>query len=229
MRSKILSIEDDPTMQLLIEGSLADYQVVQARSIKEAEALLPTGDFEAVLLDIELPDGDGLKFYAKLSHDQKLKSIPVLVLSGHAEISNKLVAFSIGAEDFIAKPFDPLELSARVHSKIQKRRQGATEKRLRRVGDLEIDFDRQRAFRMESGQEKDLQLTGIELRILSLLSRRIDQVYSREQILSEIWGQTHITDRTVDSHIAHLRQKIENSKVSISTVKNFGYRLNLGA
>ncbi len=227
MRAKILSIEDDLTIQMLIEQSLSEFTVVTVANLKNAEVELSKNVFDAILLDIELPDGDGLKFFSKLSHDQKHKKIPTLILSGHGDISNKLMAFSVGADDFITKPFDPLELNARLTSKIRKMQIQIEEKKTKKIGDLEIDFDRQRVFQIIKGKEKDLALTSIEIKILTLLSKRTEQVFSREQILSSVWGETAITDRTVDSHIAHLRTKISESSIVIDTVKNFGYRLIL--
>ncbi len=227
MKSKILSVEDDLTIQALIEQSLTDYNVVSAGSLKDADHELSKNIFDAILLDIELPDGDGLKYYTKISNDPKFKKIPTLFLSARNEISNKLMAFSLGADDFISKPFDPLELRARISSKIKKMHSDVEEKKTKKVGDLEIDFDRQKVFQIKNGKETDLSLTAIEIKILTMLSKRNEQVFSREQILSSVWGDTHITDRTVDSHIAHLRTKIADSTVIVDTVKNFGYRVIL--
>ena len=224
MRSKILCLEDDATIQALVKESLREFHVVCVSRVQDAEVEIAKTEFEALLLDIELPDGDGLKFYSRISQDQKLSRIPAVFITGNSEIANKIMAFSVGAEDYITKPFDPRELSARLNSKIRKNRADQTSKQLRHVGDLEIDFDRQRVVHLRDGGEKVLELTGIEMRILALFSKRLEQVFSREQILNSVWGETHITDRTVDSHIAHLRTKIAGSLVSIETVKNLGYR-----
>ena len=227
MKTRILSIEDDLAIQALIEQSLKQFCVVPAENLKNAEDELSKSNFDAILFDIELPDGDGLRFFTELIQNEKYKKIPTLFITAHNDIATKLMAFSIGADDFLTKPFDPLELNARVTSKIKKSKQDIEDKRIQKVGDLEIDFDRQKVSHIKNGKQTDLSLTGIELKILTYLSKRIEQVYSREQILSEVWGLTHITDRTVDSHIAHLRTKIENTSVAIDTVKNFGYRVLL--
>ncbi len=94
---------------------------------------------------------------------------------------------------------------------------------VRKVGDIEIDFNRQKAFHIISFKEKDLNLTAIELKIFSILTKRLEQVYSRDQLMTLAWGDTFISARTIDSHIAHLRQKIESTKVLVNTSKNFGY------
>lgn len=224
MRFRILSIDDDPTVQTLLKESLREHFVISAYNLKEALMELPKTSFDAIILDIELPDGDGLRFYTEISQNEKYSQIPTLFLSGHNEISNKLMAFTLGADDFLSKPFDPLELNARIISKIKKHIQIVEDKKIQKIGDIEIDFDRQKAFQNKNGKQFDLSLTTIELKILACLSRRLEQVYTREQIISLAWGETHISDRTVDSHIAHLRTKVKNSEVQIDTVKSFGYR-----
>lgn len=224
MKPRVLCLEDDQTIQALVEVALAEFEVIAAFSIKEAEKRLKEAEYSALLIDIRLPDGDGLRFLTTLSADEKFKKIPVLVLSDHTEISNKVMAFSFGAEDFIGKPFDPVELNARVTAKIRRRENEKADTQVRKFGNLLIDFGRQKAFLVSSAKEKDLGLTGIELKILSTLTKRLEQVYSREQIMDTVWGDTSITDRTVDSHVAHLRQKIQQTSVSVETAKSFGYR-----
>ena len=229
MRSKVLSIEDEPLMQAIIQASLKEYLVVVAGNLQEAERELRSQTFDAVVLDIVLPDGDGLKFWARIVSESQFAHLPVVFLTGQSEISNKILAFSVGAEDFITKPFDPLELQARMARRLKSRAQVENESLVRRFGNLEIDLGRQRAALVSDSQEKDLALTAIELKILALLSKRLDHVYSREQILTNVWGSAFVSDRTVDSHIAHLRSKILGSTVEIQTVKNFGYRLSKNA
>lgn len=225
MRLKILSLEDEPTIQEVIRQSLRDYDVTVVSTVKQAELAIEKQKFDAILVDIELPDGDGLHFYTRAVQDPNFKDIPCLFITGKTEISLKLMAFTVGADDFLTKPFDPSELNARVTSKIRKHQLNQIQKNSKRVADVEIDLDRQKAIQIQETQERDLGLTAHEFKILSLLSRGLERVYSREQILSEVWGNTSITDRTVDSHIAHLRQKISTTAISIETVKGLGYRL----
>lgn len=211
-------------MQILIQESLSDYSVVCVARISEAVEELRKKTFVALLIDVQLPDGDGLRFITQLLGDKKLKGIPILVLTGHTEISNKVMAFTLGAEDFIAKPFDPIELKVRVDAKVRKYKNEIGESRILEIGDIILDFARQKALKVHNGKETDLLLTAIELKILRLLTKRLEQVYSREQILDQVWGETFIADRTVDSHVAHLRIKIEGTQIKIETVKNLGYR-----
>jgi DNA-binding response OmpR family regulator len=227
MKNKILCIEDDKISQTLIKLSLKEFNVVIASNLKEAESEMRNSDFSLALFDIQLPDGDGIHFYSQFKKDTNLEKIPVIFISGNGQISNKLLAFSLGADDFITKPFDPLELNARVESKILKAISKKDEKKIKTLGDVQIDFDRQKVFYTNNGNEIDLNLTSKEQKMLSFISNRIEQVFSREQILNNVWANTHITDRTVDSHMAHLRSKLQNTQIDIKTVKNFGYKLTI--
>jgi two-component system KDP operon response regulator KdpE len=224
MKDSILLIEDDLTIQTMVRLALSSYQVFQAPTLQEAKSLLKDKKFSAILIDIGLPDGDGLRLLNELASQNNRDPIPLLILSGKSDISNKVAAFSFGAEDFIAKPFDPLELQARVSAKIRKNQERGPHRGSRAFGDLILDLDRQKAFHQDKGIETDLQLTSLELRILNLLTHRLENVYSREQILQQVWGDTFVSDRTVDSHIAHLRAKIRPTHLNVETAKNFGYR-----
>lgn len=227
MKEKILCIEDDPISQTLIKSSLKEFNVVIASSLNEAENEINNNEFALTLLDINLPDGDGIHFYSRYKKNSNLENIPTIFLSGNDQISNKLLAFSLGADDFITKPFDPLELHARVQSKILKAISKKDERKIKTLGDVQIDFDRQKVFCTKNGNEIDLNLTSKEQKMLTFISNRIEQVFSREQILNNVWDNTHITDRTVDSHVAHLRSKLQNTLIDIKTVKNFGYKLTI--
>jgi DNA-binding response OmpR family regulator len=221
----ILCIEDDPTIQALVKATLSSYRVDPCYQLKEAEFYLKKYIPAAVLLDIGLPDGDGLRLLGTLQQQTQLKQIPVLVFSDRTQISNKVTAFSLGAEDFIPKPFDPLELLARVQSKIKKH-QGF--QLSFQVGDLWIDREKQSVSRMyeseRTSEDARLDLTTIEFKILVLLGQRLEQVYTREQIIDKIWDGVSISDRTVDSHVAHLRKKLKDSSVDIEAVKSVGYK-----
>lgn len=217
----ILCVEDNAEIQILVQAALDQHQVTPATQIAEARDLLAQQTFDLVILDVELPDGDGLKFLAELG-DNTTKT-PVFMLTGKSETANKVIAFSLGAEDFVAKPFDVLELRARVNAKLKRLERSHDERSLLKIKDLSIDVAKQRVFLNGS---TSIALTSLEFRLLMTLAKAPDRVFSREQLLDKVWGSdVSITDRTVDTHIGHLRKKIAASKVKIETVVNEGYRL----
>ncbi|MBK9040082.1 MAG: response regulator transcription factor [Bdellovibrionales bacterium] len=225
MRARILYIEDDPVYHVLVRGTLPGVDLLVVERIKEAERALLSSQFDAILVDIELPDGNGIDFIFKNISKGILKDIPIVFLTGEPSVSHKVTAFSLGADDFIMKPFEPLELRARLFSKIEKSRRDMAHSEIRRVGDLTIDFAKCKVFLDKGEAKEDLQLTLIETRILDLLSRRQEIVFSREKILDIVWPGTSITDRTVDSHIANLRRKTKGSRVRLVTIKGVGYSI----
>lgn len=219
---EILVVEDSPEIKILLESSLNEYALHFCTTLKEAREVVAHHTFQLIMLDIGLPDGDGLKFLAELSTIPQTKNVPVMILSSKTETSNKIMAFSVGAEDFISKPFDPLELQARVAAKLKKMDRAQSRAEMVRIGDLSIDFIKQKAVL----NNETLDLTTLEFKLLSYFARAPERVFSREQLLNEVWGSdVNITDRTVDTHIGHLRKKIANSNMKIETVVGSGYRM----
>ncbi len=231
MKNRVLCVEDDFTIQALIRESLTDCDVIFANDLKEADRLITRCRYNLFLIDIELPDGDGLRYLARIMgdriFDEWVRQTPTMILSSHSRIANKVMAFTLGAQDFISKPFDPVELNARVNARVRQHHMDLENARIRTLGNLVLDFDRQSAFVTDRGIERSLDLTPIEIKILALLTKRLDQVYSRDQIMNLVWSETFISDRTVDSHIAHLRRKIGATSVVIKTSKSFGYQATL--
>jgi DNA-binding response OmpR family regulator len=222
--TSILVIEDNPEIQILVEAALPDQRLRFCPSIADAEKAIKEDTFALILLDISLPDGDGLRFLASLA-SLPGEVPPVFILSGHSQTPNKVMAFSVGAEDFISKPFDPLELRARVSAKLAKREKTKRQGELVRSGDLTADLSRQTVFLTAGGAQEQLDLTGIEFRILMCFLREPARVFSREDLLDRAWGHAvNVTDRTVDTHVGHLRKKLGRSKAKIETVVGSGYR-----
>jgi len=222
---RILCVEDDLTIFEVIKSTLTQYHVVQAQSLQEAQTLLDKNSFILLILDILLPDGDALYWYQDMRKRPDIKSIPLIVLSGNSDLNRKSQAFSLGAEDFIGKPFDPLEFKLRAEAKIRKYKEDQQSSLYRKVGNVLIDGKKYLAVVMSDQSETDLGLTHTELKILSLLSTSVEKVYSREEILSYVWGGVSVADRTVDSHVAHLRNKLTGTNLSVESVKNVGYKV----
>jgi DNA-binding response OmpR family regulator len=220
---KILAVEDSPEIHLVIEASLSDFLVVLAPSLAEARKQLEKDVFAGMILDISLPDGDGLEFFARVRQDARWRDLPVIFLTGKTDLSSKLAAFSLGAEDFLTKPFEAAELRARVQARL-KRMDEIRDGDLR-VQDLMLNKSQMKVWISKGTQRAAVSLTSTEFRLLALLLRHMDRIYDRDTIINEVWGnETHVLDRTVDTHVSHLRKKIAQSRVHIEAVPGEGYR-----
>ncbi len=224
--SSILCVEDNPEIQILVEAALDAHQVTLASTLTEAKACLSKQRYDLVILDLELPDGDGMKFLTGLNSSEQATS--VFILTGKTETANKVIAFSLGVDDFISKPFDPIELRARVNAKLKKASAASDQKALIKLKDLTIDVEKQRVSIATKAGPETISLTSLEFRLLLTFARSPDRVFSRAKLLDTVWGSdVAVTDRTVDTHVGHLRKKISASAVKIETVLNEGYRLVL--
>lgn len=221
----LLITEDNAEMRILLEAALSDFRLSFATTLQEARTQLQAKRFDLLILDLNLPDGDGFQLLTEMGNQPQLKDLPVIVLTGKNETATKVFAFSIGAEDFVSKPFDPLELKARVTAKLKKAERIGDKSQNLRVGDLNIDISKQKVWIQNGGQETAVDLTSLELRLLLTMSRTPERVFSREHLLQEVWGSgLSVTDRTVDTHIGHLRKKLSVSQSKIDTVIGAGYR-----
>jgi len=223
----ILIIEDNPETQILLESILDRHSLHWANSVNQAKEMLTKHKYNLALLDLNLPDGDGMKLLADWTTHKKSADIPFMIISGKTDISTKVMAFSIGAEDFITKPIDPAELKARVTAKLKRLSQQQDAGEVLRIGDLQIDIPKQRlTLHSQHGSEVTIELTSIEFRLLLNFAKHPERVFSRNQLLDLVWGQQiAVTERTVDTHIGHLRKKIVLSHVRIDTVIGEGYRI----
>lgn len=222
----VLVVEDNAEMRILVEAALDEYHLAFSSTLKEAKEHLRGRKFDLILLDLGLPDGDGLKFLAELSDQSRSKDTPVIVLSGRSETVNKVTAFSVGAEDFVSKPFDPLELKARVAAKMRKSEKQQMLAENLRAGDLNIDVLKQKVSIVDGDESAEsVELTTLEFKLLLCFARAPERVFTREYLLGEVWGlNVSVTDRTVDTHIGHLRKKLAQSTCRIETVIGSGYR-----
>lgn len=226
----ILYIEDNPEMAILVRETLKSYHVFHASCLKDAELALSQKSFDLILLDLGLPDGDGLHYLAEKYSDQtlSLNKTPLFVLSAQNEVSSKVMAFAMGVDDYIIKPFHQAELRARVDAKLRKHSNQTFEQELIQAGNVKLDLAKQRVTILVGSREEELQLTRLEFKILTKFLKSPERVFTREYLIESIWGDsTNITDRTVDTHVAHLRKKLKSAIVRIETVTGEGYRLKV--
>ncbi|MEK6579191.1 MAG: response regulator transcription factor [Bdellovibrionota bacterium] len=223
---RILLIEDAADTQLIVLKALeGDHEVVAVSTIAAAKAQLQESEFGLILLDAGLPDGDGFKFCASLKSHPGTRTIPILMLTGKAEIEDKLLGFAVGAVDYIVKPFNPLELHARVEAHMRKLIEGQEEHETFRKGSIKLEPAFQRVVIEQDGKSEKLQLTPLEFKMLYHLAKHEDQIFTREQLIDRVWGRgVHIFDRTIDTHISHLRKKLGSFEYVIEPVHGQGYR-----
>ncbi len=222
---KILLIEDDADLFALLKYNLEKegFQMAGSQTGKGAVELCRRERPDLIILDIMLPDSDGLDICKGIRARPELAHIPVIFLTARASETDRIVGLELGASDYIVKPFFVRELIARI--KIQFRQQAQPVRALK-AGPLELDRTSCRV----TLRGENLSLTATEFRLLEFLMSRPGVVYSREQLLDAVWGQDRaVTDRTVDVYILRLRQKIETDAAApafIRSVRGFGYSFN---
>lgn len=227
---QILLVEDSAEYQKIIIATLNTYQVICASNVTEALSHLAKQDFDLILLDITLPGRDGYSLLSELQSDASHSAIPIICLTGKKEITDKVTAFSLGADDYIVKPCDPIELKARVEVKLKKTAHVKATSSIRRVGSLEVDHLHHRAVLYENGKPRELVLTQTEFKLLSHFVIHFDQVLTRQQLLQAAWGEnTNVLERAVDVHLCSLRKKLDSQSHCIKALPGFGYKFTLQA
>ncbi|HXC38883.1 MAG TPA: phosphate regulon transcriptional regulator PhoB [Burkholderiales bacterium] len=224
MKSAILVVEDEPITQKLIVANLerAGYEVVRASSVPEAKVAIREVLPILVLLDWVLPDVTGVSFIRQLRTDQRTCDVPIIMLTSRTNDTDKIAGLEAGADDYITKPFSPGELLARVKAVIRRRAPLHSDQAVEIAG-LRLD---PAAHRITAGTRK-IELGATEFRLLHFFMSHPERVYSRGQLLDEVWGDhVFVDDRTVDVHIRRIRQALHPSghHELIETLRGIGYR-----
>lgn len=224
IQGKILVADDDESIVELIMLYLRKdgFDVITARDGGEALRKITQHSPDLVLLDIMMPVKDGWEVCREIRQRYQL---PVIMLTARSEDYDKILGLELGADDYITKPFNPRELVARVRAVLRRSRQESGEPRLLQYRDLVINLDEF----MVTKEGRPVPLTRKELELLWLLAGRPNQVFSREQLLSRIWGYDYTGDtRTVDTHIKRLRRKLGSGESwDIKTVWGVGYKFEV--
>jgi two-component system alkaline phosphatase synthesis response regulator PhoP len=219
LAKKILVVDDEVHIVELLKMNLKQhgYEPICAYSgqeaLRNAEAYLP----DLILLDIMMPDIDGIETCRRLKQNQKLRKIPVIMLTAKTEETDKVIGLSVGADDYITKPFSLRELFARIN--VALRRQYEEEDNLISAGDIKIDT----AAHLIKIAGRDIDLTLTEFNILKLLVNNVGKVITREQLINYLSADDPIEPSTLNVHILKLRRKIGDFR--IETVRGVGYRL----
>jgi len=224
MDGTILIVEDEPEIQHLIAVNLqhAGYRAMRAASVNEAESLMHKMLPNLVLLDWILPQTLGMTFARRLRNDQRTSDIPIIMLSGRAQESDKVAALEAGVDDYVTKPFSPRELLARIKAVLRRSAPQRTDD-VTEVAGLKLDPGPRRV----TSNGHDVELGDVEFRMLHFLMTHPERVYSRAQLLDQVWGDhVFVEERTVDVHVRRLRQALAPGGHDrlIETVRGTGYR-----
>jgi DNA-binding response OmpR family regulator len=231
--SRILLVDDELAILTLLSYPLRKdgYEVVQASDGSEALSRFAEGRFDLVVLDVMMPKPDGLEVCRRL---RAQSSVPIIMLTAKAEEIDKVLGLELGADDYITKPFSMREFRSRVKAALRRAGMGApggggtqpeqASERPLQAGELAIDFAK-RSVRVRG---EHVQTTFVEFEILSALALSPGRVFTRDMLLSRIWGDSAYRDpRTIDVHIRHLREKVEREAKEpeyLFTVRGVGYR-----
>jgi two-component system alkaline phosphatase synthesis response regulator PhoP len=220
--TKILVIDDEPSITNLVSAYLKPegYEIYTAADgnagLKAARAFKP----DLIILDVMLPGMDGIELLSRLRRESE---VYVIMLTARTEETDKIVGLSVGADDYVTKPFSPRELVARVKAALRRMKSGAgsgAEGSVLSFKHIRIDT----GTRTVHVDENPIELTTIEFDLLKALAENRGRVLSREQLLEKVWGGEYFGElRVVDVHLGHVRQKLGNDDL-IATVRGVGYR-----
>jgi two-component system response regulator TctD len=219
----ILLIEDSVEVKDAVFAVLSgEHQIKWAATLAEAEHEIASDTpLDLMLLDVDLPDGDGFEFLAKVDSSLKDRDIGTIFLTGTNTVDSRVRGFSLGALDYIPKPFDLTEFAVRVGAKLKSKNSLAR-------GPFRLDLMKLEAQAKFAGKLQNLELTPPQFKLLRLLLSHFEMPVSREQILKEVWGENvHVSARAVDHAVSDLRRKIAETGSRIESVYGVGYRLDV--
>ena len=229
MASTILVVEDEPAIQELIAVNLsfAGHKVLRADDAEQARLLIDAELPDLILLDWMLPGLSGLQMARQLRTDERTKEVPIIMLTAKGEETDKVEGLESGADDYITKPFSPKELMARIKAVLRRRAPQLTDDEIY-INGLHLDPVSHRV----SGNDNDISLGPTEFRLLHFFMTHPERVYTRNQLLDQVWGDhVFLEERTVDVHIRRLRKALEATQhdVMVETVRGSGYRFTTKA
>jgi len=216
-------VDDEPEAVELLEFNLkqAGFDVIAAtdgaQALKQARSVLPN----LIVLDLMLPEIDGVEVCKILRRDPATARIPIIMLTARAAEVDRIVGLELGADDYVTKPFSPRELVLRVNKVLRRGQTDQAEPETFKFGELLIDTPRH----LVKWRGKPIELTNTEFKLLALLAQRCGRVQTREQLLRDVWEYNTLIDtRTVDTHMRRLRDKLGPASKHLATVRGVGYR-----
>ena len=226
-KKKILIIDDEMNvarMAMLCLEDTGKYEVeIETEGEKALEAAKKFAP-DLILLDLMIPGTSGFQICKDLKASERFSSIPIIILSAKKDESDKVAGLDSGADDYIVKPFSVNELDSRIRAVLRRTQGGDTEETMVRVGDkLVMDLQRYEVTVLD----KKIKLTTVEFTLLQLLAARKGYVFSRARILDYLWGSAvGVTERTVDVHVTHLREKLGEASKLIKSIRGIGYKID---
>jgi two-component system phosphate regulon response regulator PhoB/two-component system alkaline phosphatase synthesis response regulator PhoP len=224
MTRTVAVVDDEPDIVELVSLHLkkSSFNVKCFSNGSKFLAYIKSSQPDLVILDLMLPDADGLEICRYMRKTDRLSSIPLIMLTAKTEESDKVCGLELGADDYITKPFSPRELIARVKALLRRATEVADQSSRLESGDIVLDLQKHSV----TVKGQSIELTSTEFRILHLLMSRKGWVFARGTILDHLWSDEKIVvDRTVDVHIRHLREKLGVSGNAIKNVRGVGYKL----
>ena len=227
MSHHILVVEDEPDINKTVSYNLANegFHPVSALNLKEADDQLSSNNISLIILDLMLPDGSGLDFCKTLKSSNIYKNIPIIIVTAKGDEVDKVVGFELGADDYVTKPFSVRELMLRIKAILKRNTQerNSNSSTVFTFEGLTISDDSHEVF----VNNIEINLTALEFKLLKHLVDRRGRVQTRDQLLEEVWGySSHITTRTVDTHVKRLREKLKEMGKHIQTIRGVGYRFS---
>lgn len=224
---KILIVEDDKEFQKLMTSILGPYHLIEfCESLKETKLKLHASKPDLMLLDLNLPDGDGLSYFAELQSNEETQSIPVMIITANTDAEKEVMGFSLGAEDFIVKPVDPVRLKARIQNKVKQIQSREPNDIYFFKGTIKLCLSTQQAYLIRENRELAIELTPIEFKLLFQFLRHEEKTFSCEQLIMTVRGKSEMSDRTIDMHVSNLRKKIAETEFKIRPIHGVGYRIS---
>ena len=220
---KLLIVEDEADLVRTLDYNFrqAGFEVHTATSGREGLRIAAAKTPDLVLLDLMLPDLQGVEVCRLLKADPKTRTTPVIILTARGEEVDRVVGFEIGADDYVTKPFSVRELVLRVRAVLRRGEPSGRPAEIMKLGQLTIDSEAHRVH--VDGRE--ILLTALEFRLLRTLVQRRDRVQTRETLLNDVWGlNLNVETRTIDTHIKRHREKLGKAGTLIETVRGVGYR-----
>lgn len=227
MHEKIMLVDDEKEILNLLEEVLGQegfYNIIKAKTGREAVELCGQEKPDAIVLDIMLPDIDGIEVCKEI---RTFSYVPILFLSSKNDEVDKILGLSMGGDDYVTKPFSPKEVVFRLKAQLRRKSYESSEheKRELRIGAIQIKTENQRVYK--NGQE--ISLTAREYQLLEFMAQNSGKIISKERLYERVWGETALgVDNTIMVHIRHLREKIEDEPSDpqlLVTVKGLGYKL----